>query len=122
MKDDSTGHTLYDADINTAKVDIFTATKVDGESLFPANNLDRKMGDNLAKSEALIDERPLRTEKTFELVINESDDFEMDTTGDETETDDSEVGTNDDEIETDDDGTETADVEIETDDEEKEIL
>ncbi len=42
-------------------------------SLFPANNLVRKTADNLAQAEAMVDEKPLRTEKTAELERKEAE-------------------------------------------------
>jgi len=42
-------------------------------SLFPVNNLVQKTADNLAKSEAIVNEKPLRTEKTTELERKEAE-------------------------------------------------
>jgi hypothetical protein len=57
-----------DTDMNTARI----GTNVeDSPSLFAANNIHRKMADNLATAEALTDEKPLRTEMTAELERKE---------------------------------------------------
>jgi hypothetical protein len=45
-------------------------------SLFPYNNLVRQTADNMAIAEALVDEKPLRTEKTAELERREAEDKE----------------------------------------------
>lgn len=57
-----------DIGINTAKI----GSTVEGSpSLFAANNIHRKMADNLATAEILNDEKPLRTEITSELERRE---------------------------------------------------
>jgi hypothetical protein len=56
-------------ELNTGKIQ----TNDDGLGLFPANNLLRKNADNLVISEAMIDEKPLRTEKTLELEEQNDD-------------------------------------------------
>ena len=71
------------ADVNTAKID---SNRVAGKSLFAANNLQRKTADNMVRSEASIDEKPLRTEKTTELEESEEEDKETEVTPDEVET------------------------------------
>lgn len=68
---DSDGYGDIDNNQNTARI----STSNDNEaSLFAANNLYRKTADNLAFAEAMIDEKPLRTEKTAELERKESED------------------------------------------------
>lgn len=56
-------------DSNTGQIQ----TTDDGMGLFAANNLLRRNEDNLAASEAMIDDEVLRTEKTTELEEYKSD-------------------------------------------------
>lgn len=55
-------------DVNTAKINISNDNE---PSLFAANNLYKKTANNLACAEAVIDEKPLRTEMTAELERKE---------------------------------------------------
>lgn len=48
--------------------------KYSDTDLFPADKLLSKMGDNLARAEALTNEEPLWTEKTAELERREEQD------------------------------------------------
>ncbi len=57
----------YDSDINTARGDITNLDDDPKNSLFPANKLYLRMGENMAISESLVDDEPLRTAKTNEL-------------------------------------------------------
>jgi len=50
--------------VNTAKLDPNNDNK---PSIFPANNLLRKTANNLAKAEAMVDEKPLRTKNTIKV-------------------------------------------------------
>lgn len=59
-----------DVDVNTAQIAI---NDNNVSSLFAANNLFRKTSDNFARSEAMINERPLRTEKTSEIERKEKE-------------------------------------------------
>ncbi len=52
-----------ETDLNTGKIDISGANE---DSLFAANNLIKKTSDNLARSEAMVDDEPLKTDKTSE--------------------------------------------------------
>lgn len=54
------------SDMNTARINVSRDDR-DSNSLFPAFNLNKKTSDNLAKAEKMVDEKPLRTEKTEEL-------------------------------------------------------
>jgi hypothetical protein len=80
-------------DVNTGKIEV---NNDDEPSLFAANNLLSKTADNLARAEAMVDEKPLRTEKTSELENDEesddTDDDDLDDTDDEEseDTDDNE--------------------------------
>lgn len=57
-------------DVNTGRIETNGENK---PSLFAANNILRKTADNLAKAEAMIDEKPMRTEKTAELERKEEE-------------------------------------------------
>ena len=57
--------------VNTARIE--TSEEI---SIFPANNLYKKMANNLAKHEAMVDDEVLRTEKTEELERREREDSE----------------------------------------------
>lgn len=58
----------YIGNINTAKIDINNESE---SSLFATNNLYKKTSANLAKAEAMVDEKPLRTEITETLEKKE---------------------------------------------------
>lgn len=49
--------------------------------LFATDNLLDKMGENMAASEAMINDKPLRTEKTDELEKKEREDAKLETEG-----------------------------------------
>jgi hypothetical protein len=57
-----------DIGINTAKIG---SAVQDSPGLFAANNIHKKLSDNLATAEILTDEKPLRTEITGELERRE---------------------------------------------------
>lgn len=64
----------YIGNVNTAKIDINNDSE---SSLFAANNLYKKTSANLAQAEAMVDEKPLRTEITAELEKKEIEEEEL---------------------------------------------
>lgn len=62
-----------EVDVNTG--DIGTGDD-DEPGLFAANNLLKKTSANLSRAEAMVNENPLRTEKTAEIERRETEDNE----------------------------------------------
>ena len=88
MNSNERDHDSFEANVNTARIDM---NEESDQSMFAASNLVRKTSDNLTKSEASADEKPLWTEKTDELEEREeADELEEDNDNEELETDEEE--------------------------------